>query len=88
MMKVIVNVKKKSEVLYVITGLSGGYNHFRGEIRNGSRYALIAYCYYGNRLSIEITYCEDGQECAVEKASHCATASGAANKIAKFLGVD
>lgn len=88
-MRQIINISSKAEIKAAIVSTRfGSYNYFEGDIRNGKRYARINYSYSrGNKLDILVTYWEDGQEVAVDFASHCSTANGVANKVARFLNV-
>lgn len=89
-MKQIINVTSKKEIISAVTAEVNGhsfYNWFRGDIRKGNRYARIGYYYTGNNIHIEIIYLEDGNDIAVEFASHCTTAKGVVNKVSKFLNV-
>mgnify|MGYP000159877198 CR=1 FL=1 len=75
----------KSAITSTIDGYS--YNLFTGDIRNGNRYARVHYYYTMSKITIQITYWQDGIDCAVDYASHCGTPAGVANKVAKFLGL-
>lgn len=87
-MRQTINVSSKAEVKAVITsGTDGGYNYFEGDIRKGNLRAHVTYCFYGNKLRIQITYWEDGKSIAVETASTCSTAKGIVSKVSKFLNV-
>ena len=75
----------KTALISTLDGYS--YNHFSGDIRKGEKYARVTYYYTGNQINIFITYWQDGVEYAVDRASTCKTPTGAANKVAKFLGI-
>lgn len=47
--------------------------------------ALLHYYFTGNKITIQITYWQDGIDHAIETASNCSTPTGVANKVAKFL---
>lgn len=85
----IITPKSKSEIKAALTSNLDGYsfNYFNGEIRNGNLYARINHYCIGNKIKIHITYWQDGIDHAVDYASICSTPTGAANKIAKFLGL-
>ena len=73
----------KTALISTLDGYS--YNYFSGDIRKGEKYARVTYYYIGNQINIFITYWQDGVEYA--RASICKTPTGAANKVAKFLGI-
>lgn len=77
----------KSELKTAITSSIGGYNYFKGDIRVGNRYARLNYYFIGNKITIQVTYWEDGKDCAVECASNCTTPAGIVNKVSKFLNL-
>lgn len=61
------------------------YNWFEGKIRKGDKYAKVSYWYERNRCIIQVTYWQDGKDCAVETASRCSSYRGLVSKVAKFL---
>lgn len=63
------------------------YNLFEGEIRNGDRYAKVSYWYERNKYVIQVTYWQDGKDCAVETASRCSSYRGLVSKVSKFLNL-
>lgn len=85
----IITPKSKSEIKAALTSKLDkySYNYFDGDIRRGSFYARINHYCMGNKIKIHITYWQDGINHAVDYASICSTPTGAANKIAKFLGL-
>ena len=85
----IITPTTKAELKAAITSRLDGYsyNHFTGDIRKGDKYANVRYYYTGHKITIEITYWQDGIYYAIENASNCSTPTGVANKVAKFLGL-
>lgn len=77
------------ELKETLTSKTDGYsyNYFEGCIRRGDRYARLHYYFTGNKITINITYWQDGKDVAVARASNCSTPTGVANKIAMFLGL-
>lgn len=77
----------KSELKEAITSKLDGYsyNYFTGDIRKGNRYACLRYYFTGNKITIQITFWQDGESHAADYASSCSSVSGVANKVAKFL---
>lgn len=88
-MKESLNVSSRNEIKAAVTIqlCDGCFNYFKGDIRNGNRYARVSYYYNKNKLKIKVTYWEDGNDIAVDFASFCSTATGLVNKVAKFLNV-
>lgn len=89
-MKQNISVLSKKEIANAVTDslFKGEFNYFEGDIRNGNRYARVSYCHLNNnKLYIQVTYWEDGKDIAVEYASHCSSARGLTNKVAKFLNL-
>lgn len=83
----VITPKSKSEIKVALTSKLDGYsyNYFDGDIRFGNRYARVNHYSMGNKIKIHITYWQDGIDHAIDYASICATPTGAANKISKFL---
>lgn len=63
------------------------YNWFEGKIHKGDRYAKVSYRYRRDKLKIEITYWQDGRNCAIETSSMCSSYKGLVNKVANFLNL-
>lgn len=85
----VITPASKNEIKSAITSKLDGYsyNYFKGEFRKADKYAAISYHFNGDKISIEITYWQDGKMNPVDYMSHCTTPSGVANKVAKFLGL-
>lgn len=82
----------KKELTVAVTGTlaSNGetyYNWFNGDIRKGDRYARVHYWYERNKCVIQVTYWQDGKDCAVETASRCSSYRGLVSKVSKFLNL-
>ena len=77
----------KKEIEDALTSKFDGrsYNYFVGEIRRENKCAMVYYYFTGCKITIKITYWQDGINRAIETPSNCSTPTGAANKIAKFL---
>lgn len=87
MTRQILTPTSKKEIKDAITSRLDGYsyNYFNGDIRKGDKYASLHYYFIGNKITIQITYWQDGIDHAIETASNCSTPTGVANKVAKFL---
>jgi hypothetical protein len=87
MTRQILTPTSKKEIKDALTSKFDGrsYNYFQGEIRKGNKYARLYYYFTGNKITIQITYWQDGIDYAIETASNCSTPTGVANKVAKFL---
>lgn len=85
----VITPKSKKELKSAITSTLDGYSYnlFEGEIRKGDKYAAISYRFFGNNISVEILYWQDGKTSPVDYPSHCTTPTGVTNKVAKFLGL-
>lgn len=88
-MKQTINVSSKAEIKAAVTSqfCKGCFNYFVGDIRNGNRYTKVSYYHTNNKLQIQVTYWQDGETTALERASLCSSASGLTNKVAKFLNL-
>lgn len=88
-MESIITPTTKSELKAAITSTLDGYSYnlFKGDIRKGERYARLLYYFTGNKITIQITYWQDGADHAFDYASHCSTPAGVANKVAKYLNL-
>lgn len=77
----------KKEIKDALTSKLNGrsYNYFNGDVRKGNKYARLYFYFTGNKITIQITYWQDGIDHAIETASNCSTPTGVANKVAKFL---
>lgn len=86
MTTIILTPTSKKELKAAITNKLNGYsyNYFRGEVRRGDKYVRLNY-FIRSKITIRITYYQDGIDHAIEKASNCSTPTGVANKVAKFL---
>lgn len=87
MTRQILTPTSKKEIKDALTSKFDGcsYNYFNGDIRKGNKYARLYYYFTGNKITIQITYWQDGIDYAIETASNCSTPTGVANKVAKFL---
>lgn len=87
MTRQILTPTSKKEIKDALTSKFDGrsYNYFQCEIRKGNKYARLYYYFTGNKITIQITYWQDGIDHAIETASNCSTPTGVANKVAKFL---
>jgi type IV secretory pathway ATPase VirB11/archaellum biosynthesis ATPase len=87
MTRQILTPTSKKEIKDALTSKLDGrsYNYFQGEIRKGNKYVNVHYYFTGNKVTIQITYWQDGIDYAIETASNCSTPTGVANKVAKFL---
>lgn len=85
----IITPTSKSELKEALTSKIDGYsyNYFKGDIRKDNRYARVNYYFTGHKITIQITYWQDGESHAVDYASSCNTPTGVANKVAKFLNL-
>lgn len=86
---IIITPTSKKELKAALTSKLDGYsyNYFKGDIRKGDRYARVHYYFTGYKITIQITYWQDGIDKAVDYASNCSTPTGVANKVAKFLNI-
>lgn len=87
MTRQILTPTSKKEIKDALTSKLDGrsYNYFNGDVRKGNKYARLYYYFTGNKITIQITYWQDGIDHAIETASNCSTPTGVANKVAKFL---
>lgn len=86
-MTIVLTPANKEELKQGLTSKLGGYNFFRGEIRKGKYFVRVGYYYEGSNLKIQLTYWEDGRDCAIEYASVCLTVTGVVRKVSKFLNL-
>ena len=85
---IIIPTSKSELKTALISRLDGySYNYFKGDIRKGNRYARINYYFTGNKITIQITYWQDGISNAVDYSSKCSTPTAVVNKVAKFLDI-
>lgn len=83
----VLNPENKKELKSALTSCFGGYNYFKGTIRKENKYVVVNYWFNGNSLVVELTYWEDGKDCAVDYASHCSSVTGVVSKVSKFLNL-
>ncbi|MCS3208921.1 hypothetical protein NXX20_11830 [Bacteroides stercoris] len=59
----VITPKSKKELKSAITSTLDGYSYnlFEGEIRKGDKYAAISYRFFGNNISVEVLYWQDGK---------------------------
>lgn len=83
----VLNPESKKELKSALTSCLGGYNYFKGTIRKENKYVVVTYWFNRSSLVVELTYWEDGKDCAVDYASHCSSVTGVVSKVSKFLNL-